>query len=260
MPNRSKTSPPPSAVRVLFAEALDRVFLATRTAGGRFDVVEADFLRTMFAFDEMVAEGIATQGDIQNGKGDFFNDVLQALLERCSDKRLGKRPKVAGLSFPNHMLDVAYPAAGKVTFTIETKATGVPRHARNTRQKSPEGRPGSADLEKRIKEAAFKNIDLKAEAARRDGLGGGATSDLTSFLRSALPRCYLFLSVRVVNDMDLKRVIRFGNIGNQWFDGCGLYCYGWNPAHTAYERRPVEPHLELDRVLAQVCTSLRNLP
>jgi hypothetical protein len=48
----------------------------------------------------MVTDGTATQGDIQNGKGDFFNDVLQILLEQCSGKALYKRPKVPGLSFP----------------------------------------------------------------------------------------------------------------------------------------------------------------
>lgn len=247
-------------MRKLFVGALAKVGKVGAAAGGRFEPIEPVFLQTMMAFDRMVADNLATQGDIQNGKGDFFNDVLQILLEQCSGKKLHKRPKVPGLSFRNHMLDVAYPAEGHVTFTIETKATGVPRHRRNTRQKNVDGRPGSADLEKRVKEAAFKNIDLKAEAARVGGRGAGATSDLKTFLRSTLPRCYMFLSVRVINEKDLARSVQFANIANDWFDECGLYCYGWNAARSAYERKPVEVHLELDRVLSRVCTALRNLP
>ena len=45
-----------------------------------FAAVEEEFLIAMQAFDALVADGTATQGDIQNGKGDFFNDVLA----RCS--------------------------------------------------------------------------------------------------------------------------------------------------------------------------------
>ena len=88
------------------------------------------------------------------------------LLENCSKKTLHTRPNVPGLSFKSNKLDVAYPATGYVQFTIETKATGVPKHPGNTEQKHPEGRAGCADLDKRLKEAAFKNIDLKAETAR----------------------------------------------------------------------------------------------
>ena len=66
---------------------------------------------------------------------------------------------------------VAHPGTGAVALTIETKATGVPKHPRNPRQPNPGGRAGSADLEKRIKEVSFKNSDIKAEAARLKGKG-----------------------------------------------------------------------------------------
>lgn len=223
---------------------------------------EANFLVAMQAFDDLVAGGVADQGDVQNGKGDFFNDVLALCLSNCSGKDLHSRPDVPGLSFRSHKLDVAYPAAGdgEVELTIETKATGVPKHSRNQRQRHPEGRAGSADLEKRIKEASFKNIDIKAEQARRVGEGGGATSDLGQWMRTAPPRCYMFMAVRVRDDADLARTIAFGHTAATWFDGCGLYCYGWDKTHTAYEPKAVGvTSLELDRVLSQVCTALRNL-
>jgi hypothetical protein len=221
---------------------------------------ERHFLGAMEAFDDLVVRGIADQGDIQNGKGDYFNDVLARLLEQCSGKQLHMRPDVPGLSFRRHMLDVAYPATGTVAFTIETKATGIPKHPRNPRQPHPDGRAGSADLEKRIKEASFKNIDIKAEVARLEGKGGGATSDLGQWMRTAPPRCYMFIATRVRDDVDLRATIAFGHVAATWFDACGLYCYGWNRLKTAYEAKPIGvTSLELDRVLSQVCTALRNL-
>jgi len=225
-----------------------------------FRAVEPIYLDAMQEFDRLVADGIADQGDIQNGKGDFLNDVLALLLANCSGKELHTRPGVPGLSFRNHKLDVAYPATGDVSLVVETKATGIPKHPRNPLQPHPEGRAGSADLEKRIKEASFKNIDIKAEAARIAGAGGGPTTDLGSWIKSAPPRCYMFLAVRVRDDADQKASINFGHISATWFDACGLYCYGWNAERSAYEAKSVGvTSLELDRVLANVCTALRAL-
>jgi hypothetical protein len=230
------------------------------TAASTFRDVESIYLKAMQEFDALVADGTADQGDIQNGKGDFLNDMLALILANCSGKQLHTRPGVPGLSFRNHKLDVAYPATGTVQLVIETKATGIPKHPRNKKQKHPEGRGGSADLEKRIKEASFKNIDIKAEAARIEGKGGGPTSDLSTWLTSAPPRCYLFLAVRVRDEADLKRSIDFGHTAATWFDACGLYCYGWDKDHENYEAKLVgATSLELDRVLSNVCTALRAM-
>ena len=219
---------------------------------------EPSFLHAMEQFDALVVSGVADQGDIQNGKGDYFNDVLACLLESCSGKQVHARPDVPGLSFRNHKLDIAYPATGTVALAIETKMTGIPKHGRNPRQPHPEGRAGSADLEKRIKEASFKNIDIKAEVARLQGKGGGATSNLGQWMRTAPPRCYMFIATRVRDDADLQATVKFGHIAATWFDECGLYCYGWNKKRTAYECKPVgATSLELDRVLSNVCTALR---
>ena len=65
-------------------------------------------LDAMWQFDSLVASGVADQGDIQNGKGDFFNDFLSALLTVCSGKEVHTRPNVAGLSFANHKARVPH--------------------------------------------------------------------------------------------------------------------------------------------------------
>jgi hypothetical protein len=222
--------------------------------------VESTFLAAMWQFDQHVASGLANQGDIQNGKGDFLNDFLGVLLKHGSGKEVSARPGVPGLSFRTHKLDCAYPATGDVLFVVETKATGIPRHQRNPLQPNPEGRPGSADLEKRVKEAALKNIDIKAEHARRAGQGHGATSDLVTFLRQTPPLTCMFIASRVVDDRDRLRVEHYARIAQVWFDHCGIYCYGLDAARASYEPKQVHTTLELDRVLSQVQTALRNMP
>ena len=235
---------------------------AQRNALSTWTAFEPMYLQAMWEFDRLVAAGDVTSGDLRNGKGDAFNDFLVTLLQNCSGKTLNTRPDVPGLSFRRHKLDMAYPDAPQpVQLVLETKAAGVPIHPGNsTSQRHPEGRAGSADLEKRVKEASLKNIDIKAEVARVGGRGGGPTSDLGSWMRSAKPRCYMLMAVRVRDSADLASTIDFGHTAEVWFDRCGLYCYGWDATHSHYEAKPVPVTLELDRVLAEVCSALRNLP
>ena len=54
----------------------------------RWPEVERDFLQAMWEFDQNFARGEANQGDNQNGKGDFFTDLIALLLENCSEKPL----------------------------------------------------------------------------------------------------------------------------------------------------------------------------
>ena len=74
------------------------------------------------------------------------------------------------------------------------------------------GRAGSADTNKRVKELAFKSIDLKGEAARRLTMvgqaptaGGAGGGDLSTWLHASRPRIYFFMAVRVLSDTRLRR-------------------------------------------------------
>jgi hypothetical protein len=220
--------------------------------------VEADFLHAMWDFDQNLANGSADQGDNQNGKGDFFTDLTALLLENCSGKSLHGRGAVPGLIFPTHNLDASYPERGVVEVLVETKAVGAPKTSRNPKQKNPLGRLGSADLDKRVKEALLKTIDLKAEWARTAGQGAGPTTDLITWLRRSKPLCFLLLAARVIDDNDLSRCVHFANAANQGMDAVGLFAY--QPGSSAHRAMKVPPHLELDRALARICTSLRALP
>jgi hypothetical protein len=229
--------------------------------------IEPAFLRAMEGFDANVASGAADMGDLQNGKGDFFNDLLAVLLENCARLTLWSRGAVPGLVFPKHNLDVSYPSTGLVEFNLEAKAVGTPKHPGSPKQK-PIGRPGSADLDKRIKEVAFKTIDLKAEFARLSthvgaspsgGPGGGS---LTTWLRAVQPSCYLFIAARVVSSGDLSRVMAAASVASRVLDHVGVYCYEPVAPDKPTTYRPVNlksaAH-ELDRVLFQACQDLTGI-
>jgi len=226
--------------------------------------VEDLFLRGMEGFDANVASGLADIGDLQNGKGDFFNDLLALLLENCAGVQLWSRGGVPGLIIPKHNLDVTYPNEGPIQFVLEAKAVGTPKHPLSPKAKAL-GRDGAADLDKRVKEIAFKTIDLKAEYARRATARGESTEpmsgDLTTWLRSVKPRSYVFFSARVTSDSDLARVIQFASLAAQVSDACGVFCF--RPVSdedpTAYEAAPVPPQVELSRVLFRACQELQNI-
>lgn len=240
---------------------LKEMYEAVRAARpSRWPQVEDEFLAAMWSFDQGFACGLANQGDNQNGKGDFFTDLIALLLEHCSGKELHGRGAVPGLIFPKHNLDTSYPARGIVEILVETKVAGAPKTGRNPGQKNPKGRAGSADLDKRIKEAGLKTIDLKAEWARNAGQGGGPTSDLLTWLRASRPMSVLFLAVRVVDAKDFERTVFFANAAQQMMDAVGLVAYEPTPSGTGYRALKIPTHLELDRVLTRVCTALRNLP
>ena len=128
--------------------------------------MEADFLRAMWEFDRNFTVGLATQGDNQNGKGDFFTDLIALLLESSTGRPLYGRGAVPGLFFGQHNLDASYPPRGQVEILIETKVAGAPKTGRNPAQRNPLGRPGSSDLKKRITEAGLKTIEF-AHAAEK---------------------------------------------------------------------------------------------
>jgi hypothetical protein len=231
---------------------------AVESSPKRWTDVEAGFLKAMWEFDENFARGLADQGDNQNGKGDFFTDLIALLLENSTGKALYGRGAVPGLFFPHHNLDASYPPSGPVELVIETKAAGAPKTLRNPKQKNPRGRPGSNDLKKRVTEVGLKTIDLKAEAARMAGEGRGPAGDLVSWLRKSRPLCFLFLAIRVVDEKDLRGTIQFAQTAGRILDDVGLIAYEPKLDDSGYAALAVPPEVQLDRVLARVATALRS--
>lgn len=226
--------------------------------------VQESFLRAMEGLDQNLVAGLADLGDLQNGKGDFFNDLLALLLENCAGLELYTRSGVPGLIFPKHHLDITFPATGAIEFILEAKAVGTPKHPASPKAKAI-GRPGSADLDKRVKEIGFKAIDLKAEYARIMAALGESpkviAGDLTTWLRSVKPRSYVFFAARVISDKDRERVIQFANLAGQVSDAVGVFCFRPQSVHepTRYRAEAVPSHIEIDRVLFRACQDLRAI-
>lgn len=184
------------------------------------------------------------------------------MLENCADVTLFSRGGVPGFVFANHNLDLTYPNTGVVRFTLEAKAVGTPRHPLSPKQK-PIGRPGSADLAKRVKEVAFKSIDLKAEYGRIMAIRGESPSstpggNLTTWLRAVPPSGYLFIAARVVSESDFDAAVAFAHTAAQVQDGVGLFCFSPESVArpTTYKKVPVPIGLSIERVLYRACQDL----
>lgn len=253
----------------------DRMKSARATS---WNQIESQFLATMSAFDAGLPTALEPgddgkvqsrllSGAIQNGKGDWFNNVIALLLERCSGvETLYVRRRVPGLIIAEHNLDGVYPgdATAEIEFLLEAKMMGTPRHANSTNEKAT-GRDGSADTNKRVKELAFKSIDLKGEAARRLAMlgraptaGGPGGGDLSTWLHASRPRIFFFMGVRVLGDTDFAAVVRWAETAAQVVDAVGLYCYEPVPgSNVDYRTRGGVPTVyELERVLFRACTEL----
>lgn len=251
---------------------LFRMYEAASLIGAdNWEAVEDAFLLAMSAFDADLAatskaDGGDIKADLQNGKGDFFNDLIALILEnRSGIGQLYARQDVPGLILTSHNLDGVYPPVGEIRFLLETKMVGTVKHVGSPKQKEA-GRNGSADLGKRVKELAFKSIDLKGEASRRRvvagaggveaGPGGG---DLSTWLHSIPPNIYFFVAARVLGDQDFKAVLSWAQTAAQVVDAVGVYCYEPISAKslTTYRRRPgVPPTFQLSKILYRASLDL----
>ncbi|MGH9224820.1 MAG: hypothetical protein ACRD2W_13835 [Acidimicrobiales bacterium] len=250
-----------------------------RSGATSWNQVEALFLDAFSVFDQGLPTALvdddgrqskALSGALQNGKGDWFNNLIAVLLERCAQiDTLYVRHRVPGLIIPVHNLDGVYPGdpAREIEFLLEAKMMGTPKHA-NSPGERPAGRAGSADTKKRVGELAFKSIDLKGEASRRLTMvgqapagGGAGGGDLSTWLHANRPKIYFFMAVRVLSDTDFAAVVRWAQTAAQVVDAVGLYCYEpVEESFTRYRRRGRVPtEIELERVPYRACIDLRGL-
>ena len=224
--------------------------------------VEAGFLRAMELFDAEVIAGRASEGERQNGKGDYFNEVVAAIVENASGVPLNRRRGVNGLVFRDYNLDVTHPATGVAEILIEAKTMGTPKHPGNE-QADPGGRSASADLPKRLREAGFKTIDLKAGYGFHQTSGdhqAGPSGSLTSWLRRAKPLSYVLIAARVTAEGDLNRMIADTTSMTKIMDGMGLFCFiADDPTAAAptYSSCEVPANIELARTLHDIAEQMR---
>jgi len=233
--------------------------------------VEDGFLAAMTGFDASVAAGGASEGERQNGKGDYFNDLLAVILEAGSGKLLTTRSLVKGMIFRQHNLDVTYPPTGIAEVLVEAKMLGTPKHP-GSRAERPDGRPGSADLLKRAKELAFKAVDLKAgfglQITQEGGHQAAPAGDLATWSKSSKPKTYFLMAVRVKGPADLNACIETSLAVAQLLDGVGLYAYTssdlTDPTRpyvaASFPSAKLPRPLELEATLHTISNILAGLP
>jgi len=235
--------------------------------------VQSDFLNAMALFDVEVIAGRASEGERQNGKGDYFNDLVAIVLETASGRTLSTRKLVPGLIFPNHNLDVTYPGGKNdiAEVLVEAKMLGTPKHPGSGKQKA-EGRPGSADLLKRAKELGFKTLDLKAGFGLKISLSGGSqpapSGDLGAWSKASRPKTYFLAGIRVASESDLKSCIEMCMNMQKVLDGVGLFAYTSNHltvpptsyVPASYKGTTIPSGLDFTTVVHQIGNVLASLP
>jgi hypothetical protein len=205
----------------------------------RFSEIEDEFMAAMSDFDMLQAAGELTSGQYQ-AKGLFFNEIIARLIERGAGQGVAQRGKRRGILLANVDVDICFPADPKTRPEViaETKMMGTPKHPRSPKA-GPLGRPGSRDLDKRVREIALNVIDLKLADVE-----GGSTpiGDIATWIQQTTPPFFGFFAIRVVGDTDRRAAeSRAQLLANSYANGVGLFLYG-----------PVDPETDVGRVTYRV--------
>lgn len=229
----------------------------------RFAEIRDRFLAAMGAFDHLQAAGRLTSGRYQH-KGYFFNEVIARLIEQCAGLGLARRGKRPGVLLASVDVDICYPAAPgtRPEVIAETKMLGTPKHPGSPREKL-QGRPGSRDLDKRIREIALNVIDLKLA----DEVSGTAPiGDIATWIQQTRPPFFGFFGLRVTDERDRAAIVeRMQLLANSYANGVGVVLYEPVDLLTEAGRvtyRPVASPggMEIDDAVRRICRQIKNAP
>lgn len=244
-----------------------------------FEKVQADWLDLMWTLDQYRIRGVAPRdmGTAKNqaermaavyrGKGNWFAQVLAALLENQTEERVAPTTKVRGFS-QLHQIDLAYPDRRELPLICaETKVTGAPAYG-----SYPE-RGAMGDFSNRRKELKFAATDLKL--ARRDIKT--TIKHWGVWREKATPKTYFLWAARLRRGVekqtkkgttwsrrdDIDRLVSETSLlVDTYLDGAGLFAWQLNDAGDGYE--PVEIPLsgqvrKLDDALYRIANEIDEL-
>jgi hypothetical protein len=222
---------------------------------GSWTEVEQEFLAAISAFDTEYSTGNHDSGWYQL-KGKFFNDLVVDLVENCSGRHVGRRGKRPGTLFPHIDLDICYPADSHQPPRVagESKIAGTPPHRGNKNV----ARPGSSDIDKRVREVAFNALDIKiAQAPAREQ----TIVDVADWIRRTDPRYFSFWAFRAENRTDyLRAVRRLDGLAGSYADGVGAFFY--EPVApdrpTTYRLVEAPDSMRMDRTISRLCRLIAN--
>lgn len=229
-----------------------------------FVEVEDDFLALLWAIDTYRIEEVtpraparakdegysktALAGGIYRKKGNFFSEVITAILSNKTDSPLAPRTNVQGFS-QLHQIDIAWPAPDKGVakdpiLCCESKLMGAPAYpgmpSRHVKQ----------DWVNRRKELKFQATDLKLYRERNNPDIG----NWELWRQRAEPRVYAIWGGRLQTLSDLDYMIKQANdLTATYLDRVGIYGFIENPKGDGYM-----PATEAKKVSERV-TSLDNV-
>ncbi len=205
---------------------------------------------------------------IYRGKGNWFAQLLAALLENRTTQRIAPVVRVQGFS-QVHQIDLAWPDRGEDPLVCaETKVTGAPAYGQY-----PE-RGAMADFTNRRKELKFAATDLKLFRRDRDTV----IEHWDAWREMSPPKAYFLWAARLRRGHDKAlsggrhRVVSADDIAllareadalvKTYLDGAGLFAWRVNQAGTGYEAVALaasERVTELDDVLHKIASQIKQL-
>lgn len=211
----------------------------------RFAEIESEFLALLWSIDayriEQVIprtppgarvagyEGDQLAGGIYRKKGDFFSEVITAVLSNKTASPLAPRSRVQGFS-QEHQIDIAWPApdAGIAEDPIvccEAKLTGAPGYG------TTPTRSVRADWTNRRKELKFQAADLKLFRSREKP----AIRNWDHWRHLATPKVYAIWGGRLENIRELDYMVRQASeLTETYLDRVGVYGFITNAAGNGY--------------------------
>jgi hypothetical protein len=238
-----------------------------------FKEVEADFLDLLWTVDTYRVErvvpraaagtkikAVAQGGEgIYRTKGNFFSEVITAILSNKTSSQLAPRSKVQGFS-QTHQIDIAWPARNSKVLVdplicCEAKLTGAPAY------EDKPARKGLADWSNRRKELKFQATDLKLyrQAANTK------IHNWDQWRKKAAPLVYTLWAARLEDFKELTKMVSEAQVLTATYsDGVGIFGFvvnakgnGYVPASPA--TAVAERVTSLDTVLNLIAAEIQSV-
>lgn len=232
-------------------------------AGGvrSFGEISDEWIALMWSLDAFrvagvvpPAMGVKNLDALNRKKGDWFAELVAALLQNWTSQPLGARSKIQGFS-QTHQIDVAWPERRiDPLICIETKVMGAP---------GTETKPARAardDWSNRRKEVKFAATDLKLFRRAQET----SIHHWNDWRENAPPKTYILWAARMEPGRDLmERMIREVRLlVDTYLDGAGIVA--WQPATDGSRYEPVDlpPTARvhsLDDVLHRISSQIKGM-
>ncbi|ARU53491.1 hypothetical protein CBR64_20725 [Cellulosimicrobium cellulans] len=211
----------------------------------RFSVIECEFLNLLWSIDAYRVEQVIPRapagakvagysadqlaGGIYRKKGNFFSEIVTAILSNKTDSPLAPHTRVRGFS-QLHRVDIAWPAPDRGVamdpiVCCEVKLSGAPGFG------DTPSRNVKSDWTNRRKELKFQAADLKLYRQRESA----ETWRWDQWRQRAAPRVYAIWAGRLQQPADLDYMLRQAReLTDTYLDSVGVYGFITNDGGDGY--------------------------